>query len=62
MNRRKLLGGALGVAVAAGAGSWVARSRAREAVHWMSPGTSGAMRLRDFGRTGLKVSEVGFGS
>jgi aryl-alcohol dehydrogenase-like predicted oxidoreductase len=62
MNRRKLLGGALGVAVAAGAGSWAARSRAREAVHWMSPGTSGAMRLRDFGRTGLKVSEVGFGS
>jgi aryl-alcohol dehydrogenase-like predicted oxidoreductase len=62
MNRRKLVGGVLGAAVASGAGSWAARARARDAVQLMPPGTPGAMRLRDFGKTGLKVSEVGFGS
>jgi aryl-alcohol dehydrogenase-like predicted oxidoreductase len=62
MNRRNLLGAMAGAAVVAGAGSWAARARARGAVQWMAPGTPGAMRLRDFGRTGLKVSEVGFGS
>lgn len=62
MNRRKLFGGIVGAVAAAGAGSWVARSRARDAVTWMPPGKPGAMRLRDFGKTGLKVSEVGFGS
>jgi aryl-alcohol dehydrogenase-like predicted oxidoreductase len=62
MNRRKMIGGVVGAAVVAGAGSWIARARARDAVQWMPPGTPGAMRLRDFGKTGLKVSEVGFGS
>ena len=62
MNRRTLLGGMGVVAAAAGASAWLARRRARDAVHWMAPGNAGHMRYRDFGRTGLKVSEVGFGS
>lgn len=62
MNRRKLLTGVIGAAVVAGAGSWIARKRAREAVTWVPPGTPGTTRLREFGKTGLKVSEVGFGS
>lgn len=35
-----------------------------QAVTWMPPADAqpGVMRFRDFGRTGLKVSEVGFGS
>jgi myo-inositol catabolism protein IolS len=62
MNRRKLFASGLGAAVAIGAGSWVTRGRARDAVNWMAPGTPGTMRRRDFGKTGLQISEVGFGS
>ena len=62
MNRRTLLAGVLGAAVAVGGGSWVARRRAQAALHWMPPGVPGTMRLRAFGKTGIKVSEVGFGS
>jgi aryl-alcohol dehydrogenase-like predicted oxidoreductase len=64
MNRRALLGGAVTVAAALGAGAWFARRKASQAVTWMPPaeGGPGKMRHRPFGRTGLNVSEVGFGS
>lgn len=63
MNRRSLLLG-LGLAgLAAGAGWQQVRNRnqARVTAHECLAGNSG-MRLRAFGATGMKVSEVGFGS
>lgn len=60
MNRRQWLGGAALLAAAGLGGTWFARGRAGS-VEWMPPGSRG-MRYRPFGRTGLEVSEVGFGS
>ena len=49
------------IAAAAGyGGARYARRRAAD-IHWMEPGPKG-MRYRKFGRTGLDVSETGFGS
>jgi aryl-alcohol dehydrogenase-like predicted oxidoreductase len=63
MRRRALLTAIAGLVTAGGAGAWLARRNARNAVNWMPPaGTGQGMRLRGFGRTGLKVSELGFGS
>jgi myo-inositol catabolism protein IolS len=62
MQRRTLLGGLGGLAAVALAGGWYARRRASAALRWMPPATPGTMRYRMLGRTGLKVSEVGFGS
>ncbi|HUQ10635.1 MAG TPA: aldo/keto reductase [Steroidobacteraceae bacterium] len=62
MNRRQwLTGGALLAAAGAG-GGWYAH-RAAGDVSLMSPRNGGqGMRYRKFGRTGIDVSEVGFGS
>jgi myo-inositol catabolism protein IolS len=62
MNRRQCLSGAALLAAAGAAGGWYARRRAGD-VSFMAPGKGGqGMRYRKFGRTGLDVSEVGFGS
>lgn len=68
MNRRTLLTSAIGLAGIAGAAAWFARQKAASGRIQTStpagnvpPGTS-QMQFRDFGSTGLKVSEVGFGS
>jgi aryl-alcohol dehydrogenase-like predicted oxidoreductase len=62
MNRRQWLTGAALLAAAGAGGAWYAHRRAGE-VSLMSPRTGGGgMRYRKFGRTGLEVSEVGFGS
>src|SRR5690349_2607254 len=64
MNRRQWLGGAALLAAAGLGGAWQARRRAAQ-IRWMSPapGNGGqGMRYRKLGRTGLDVSEVGFGS
>lgn len=70
MNRRLFLGGAAAVAASAATLWWLARRDDGEDLVYMNPldtekeayvpGTR--MRLREFGRTGLKVSEVGFGA
>ncbi|MEO8017818.1 MAG: aldo/keto reductase [Pseudomonadota bacterium] len=65
MNRRSVLLGGIGLAGAAG---WVAASFRRRQVReqlaaMLAPAANPRqMQLRDFGRTGLKVSEVGFGA
>lgn len=62
MNRRQWLTGAALLAATGAGGAWFARRRAGE-VAYMSPRAGGSgMRYRKFGRTGLDVSEVGFGS
>jgi aryl-alcohol dehydrogenase-like predicted oxidoreductase len=62
MNRRQWLAGAALFGAAGAGGAWLAHERAGE-VAYMSPRIGGAgMRYRKFGRTGLDVSEVGFGS
>jgi aryl-alcohol dehydrogenase-like predicted oxidoreductase len=61
MKRRSLITGSLGLA-AAGAAAWFARRNAESAVNWMAPASQRGMRHRPFGRTGITVSEVGFGS
>ena len=61
MNRRQWLAAAAVVAGAGIGGAWYARRRAESEVNWMSAGSVG-MRKRKFGRTGLEVSEIGFGS
>ncbi len=60
MNRRQWLAGAAIAAAAGYGGWWYARRRAAD-IAWMAPGPQG-MRYRKFGRTGLEVSETGFGS
>jgi len=60
MNRRRWLAGAVIAAAAGHGGLWYARRRAAD-IQWMEPGPAG-MRYRKFGRTGLEVSETGFGS
>jgi len=68
VNRRMVLAGAIGIAGAAGAAAWMMRSKAvseQMAQHWqpeLAPEGTSQMRYRAFGRTGLKVSEVGFGA
>jgi aryl-alcohol dehydrogenase-like predicted oxidoreductase len=62
MNRRQWLTGAALLAAAGAGGAGYAHRRAGE-VSYMAPRADGTgMRLRPFGRTGLEVSEVGFGS
>lgn len=66
MNRRAVLGGAVAAGVAA-ATWWMLRGRSsglhQDAVADAALSESGGgMRLREFGKTGLKVSEVGFGA
>jgi aryl-alcohol dehydrogenase-like predicted oxidoreductase len=63
MKRRTLLASALGLAGAGVGAAWFAKHRRLVNSPWLAPpGVPGQMVLRDFGRTGLKVSEVGFGS
>src|SRR5437868_11127627 len=69
MNRRSLLAGAIGLAGIAGAAGWFARHKRSGVEHTPAPATTGVasggssqMQFRPFGGTGLKVSEVGFGS
>ena len=67
MNRRSMLVGAAGLAGAAAAGAWW---RAQHSITTMSnqlsaerpTAANAGMTYRAFGSTGLKVSEVGFGS
>jgi myo-inositol catabolism protein IolS len=63
VKRRTLLLGAAAAGVAAG-GWWLARgSESGIPAEWLASDSTGAgMRLREFGKTGLKISEVGFGS
>jgi aryl-alcohol dehydrogenase-like predicted oxidoreductase len=68
MKRRTLLTGAIGVATVAGAAAWIARRRGVTAASSAQAqlagavSTGGEMPKRAFGKTGLLVSEVGFGS
>jgi aryl-alcohol dehydrogenase-like predicted oxidoreductase len=66
MNRRAVLLGAAAAGVAAG-GWWALRDKSSNlyqdsVTDVVSSGIGGEMRLREFGKTGLKVSEVGFGA
>jgi aryl-alcohol dehydrogenase-like predicted oxidoreductase len=62
VRRRTLLTGLAGLVAGCGAAAWIARRNAGRAVSWMPPATAPGMRLRNFGSTGVKISEVGFGS
>lgn len=63
-SRRRILGGSVGVLAMAGAGLWWANRNPRPT----TPGPprvsrmNGAMPYRQFGRTGLQVSELSFGA
>jgi aryl-alcohol dehydrogenase-like predicted oxidoreductase len=61
MNRRRWLAGAVIAAAAGYGGLRFAQRRARD-VPSMEATAEPGMRYRKFGRTGLEVSEVGFGS
>jgi myo-inositol catabolism protein IolS len=66
VNRRTVLGAAVAAGVAGGAW-WMLRNRTPSLYRDLNIDAApsevgGQMRLREFGKTGLKVSEVGFGA
>jgi aryl-alcohol dehydrogenase-like predicted oxidoreductase len=64
MNRRRLIAGALGAAGVAASAAWFLGGRLRSfnSTVLATPTLTSGMRLRRFGRTGLEISEAGFGS